>query len=64
MNTPVRLNLVGLDGNAFALMGAFQKAARQQGWTPDAIRAVLDDCKSGDYQHLLGVLIANTEEAP
>ncbi len=27
----VKLTLVGLDGNAFSLMGAFQKAAKRQG---------------------------------
>ena len=31
----VTMNLVGLDGNAFALMGAFQKNARRQGWTQE-----------------------------
>ena len=57
----VRMNLVGLDGNAFALMGAFQKNARRQGWTQDQIDKVLDECTSGDYNHLLRVLIAHTE---
>ena len=49
----VKLNLVGLDGNAYSLMGAFQKAARRQGWTQDEIEEVLDYCQSGDYDHLL-----------
>ena len=57
----VKLELVGLDGNAFALMGAFQKAARRQGWTPEEITKVLDDARSGDYNHLLCVLMDNTE---
>ena len=29
----VKMQLVGLDGNAFSLMGAFQREARRQGWT-------------------------------
>ena len=63
MNTPkVRLTLVGLDGNAFALLGAFQHAARRQGWTPDAIKKVMDDATAGDYNHLLRVLMDNTTE--
>jgi len=56
----VQLELVGLDGNAFALMGAFQKAARRQGWTADEIKVVLDECRSGDYNHLLQTLMEHT----
>lgn len=56
----VELDLVGLDGNAFVLMGAFQRAAKRQGTPKDEIKAVLDDCMSGDYDHLLQTLVANT----
>lgn len=52
----VKLNLIGLEGNAFSLMGAFQKQARNEKWTPDEIKAVLDECQSGDYNHLLATL--------
>jgi len=57
---PVKLKLVGLDGNAFVLMGAFQSAARKQGRTAAEIKAVLDDCMSGDYNHLLQTLVKHT----
>ena len=57
----VRLNLAKLDGNAFALLGAFSSAARHQGWTAEEIAAVVDDAKSGDYDHLLQVLIGHCE---
>ena len=57
----VTMNLVGLDGNAFALMGAFQKNARRQGWTQEEVDKVLEECTSGDYNHLLRVLMAHTE---
>jgi len=60
--TKVKLTLVGLDGNAFSLMGAFSKAARRQGWAKDEIEKVLDECQSGDYDHLLQTLMANTED--
>lgn len=56
----VKLNLVGLDGNAFALMGAFQRAARQQGYSKEQINAVLDECMSSNYDHLLNTLVENT----
>jgi hypothetical protein len=57
----VKLELVGLDGNAFAVMGAFQQAARRQGWTPEEIKPVMQECMSGDYNHLLVTIMANTE---
>jgi|TARA_R110002051_G_scaffold2132_8_gene11057 hypothetical protein len=57
---PVELELVGLDGNAFALMGAWQKTAQRAGRTPAEVDAVINDCTSGDYDHLLGVLGEHT----
>ena len=57
---PIELDLVGLNGNAFSLMGAFQRAAREQSRTPEEIKAVMDDCTSGDYDHLLQVLVKHT----
>ena len=57
MTKKIKLNLVGLDGNAFALMGAFQRQARKEGWTPDEIDAVLEECREGNYDHLLQTLI-------
>jgi len=62
INKKVKLRLVGLDGNAFALMGAFRRQARQERWTADEIRAVLDECMAGDYDHLLRVLMEHTTE--
>ena len=53
----VRLELVGLDGNAFSLMGAFRGRARREQWTPEEIQAVLDECMSDDYDHLLCALM-------
>jgi hypothetical protein len=57
----VKLELVGLDGNAFTVMGAFQRAARRQGWTPEEIKSVMDECMSGDYDHLLATIMDNVE---
>jgi len=62
LDTPVKLNLVGLDGNAFCLLGNFQTAARRQRVPIELIAKVINEAKSGDYNHLLQVLIANTEE--
>ena len=57
----VKLNLVGLNGNAFSLLGVFQQAARCQGWKKEDIDKVINDATSGDYDHLLRVLMENCE---
>lgn len=58
----VQMNLVGLDGNAFVLMGTFQRNARRQGWSKQEVDTVIKECMSGDYNHLLVTLVAHTEE--
>ena len=57
----VKLDLVGLDGNAFMLMGAFSKQARKEGWAQDEIKTVMDEAKSGDYNHLLTTLMSHCD---
>ncbi len=56
----VNLELEGLDGNAFSLMGTFQKQAKKEDWTEEEIKDVLDECQKGDYNHLLQTFIAHT----
>jgi hypothetical protein len=58
----VKMSLVGLDGNAFNLMGVFARNARQQGWTQPQIDKVLAECQQSDYNHLLQTLMAHIEE--
>ena len=58
----VNLSLVGLDGNSFALMGAFQKQARREDWSQEEIKFVLDEAEKGDYSHLLCTLMEYCEE--
>jgi len=55
-NKKVNLRLVGLDGNAFCLLGAFQRQARREGWSEEEIKAVIEEAKSGDYSHLIATL--------
>lgn len=57
MNKKIKLNLSELDGNAFVLMAAFQRQARREQWTPEEIKSVLDECRSGDYDNLLCTLM-------
>ena len=53
----VKLTLVGVNGNAFSVIGAFQQAAKKAGWPKDQIREVLDDAMSSDYDHLLATIL-------
>lgn len=52
----VNLNLIGVDGNAFMIMGVFKKQAKKEGWTLEEIEQVMDEAKSGDYVHLLATI--------
>jgi hypothetical protein len=63
MEKKVTLTLVGLNGNAFALMGAFSNQAKREGWTKEEIDSVLNEATSGDYNHLLATLMAHCEDA-
>lgn len=56
-NKKITLTLEGMDGNAFALLGAFARQAREEGWTADEIKAVKDEATKGDYNQLLTTLI-------
>ncbi len=58
----VRMALVGEDGNAFAILGRFQQAARRQGWPKEEIKKVVDVATAGDYDHLLCALMEHTVE--
>lgn len=55
----VVLNLVGLDGNAFVILGAFREAARHQHLSPSWIEDVCREAMTGDYDHLLYVISEN-----
>lgn len=52
----VNLNLIGVNGNAFMIMGVFRKQARNESWSQDEIDAVITEAKSGDYNHLLATI--------
>ena len=58
----VKMQLVGTDGNAYSILGNFQRAARKQGWSKDQITKVMDEATSGDYDNLLRVIMENVEE--
>ena len=58
----VKLTLVGLDGNAYALLGAFKSRARRQGFSDQFINDVISRATSGDYNNLLCVLMDACED--
>lgn len=62
VNKKVKMHLVGLDDNAFFLMGAFKRKAERQGWSKKEIDSVLDECMKGDYNHLLVTLMEHTDD--
>lgn len=48
-------NLVGVDGNAFAVMGYVSNAMRRSGFSKKEEDEYLADAQSSDYHHLLCV---------
>lgn len=53
----MKYDLVGIDGNAFSIMGYVTRGMREQGFSRSDINAYLADAKSSDYNHLLVVSI-------
>lgn len=54
----VKLGLKGIDGNAFAIMGAFQRQAKRENWTEEEIKAVLDAAKgTHSYEGLVATIM-------
>lgn len=58
----VTLQLVGLDGNAFSILGAFRHQARKEGWSSEEIEKVLKEARSSNYDHLLQTIMDYTKE--
>lgn len=52
-----RVKLAGRDGNAFAVLGACIRSARAAGWSEAEIDRFRTEATSGDYNHLLGVVM-------
>ena len=46
--------LVGIDGNAYSIMGYTMRAMKREGLRDD-VNKMLEEAKSGDYDHLLSV---------
>ncbi len=57
----VEVELVGRDGNAFAILGAVKTAMRRGGVSPEDISAYMKEAMAGDYDHLLLVTMQTVE---
>ena len=55
----VELSLVGLNGNAYCLLGSFQEQAKKENWSRSDIDLVLTEARKSNYNHLLQVLLAH-----
>jgi hypothetical protein len=49
----IKVDLLGGDGNAFAILGSVRKAMRRAKLSEEEIRKFTDEASSGDYGHLL-----------
>jgi len=50
-----KYSLVGIDGNAFYIMGYVQKAMKESGFDKEEISQYISSATSGDYNNLLCV---------
>lgn len=57
----VQFDIANSDGNAFALIGGWKRAARREGWSEDEIDAVITDAMLGDYDHLVQTIMEYSE---
>jgi len=55
------LELLGTNGNAFAILGNAQRTARRAGWSKERIQKVMAEARSGDYDHLLRTMMDHFE---
>ena len=51
----LHVQLIGEDGNAFAILGRVRQALLAAGVSPDEVAAFVAEAKAGDYDMLLQV---------
>lgn len=62
VNKTVDLDLVGIDGNAWSILGYFRREAKRQGWSNDEIDIVSKQATSGNYDNLLATIMMYIED--
>ena len=58
----IKLDLAGVDSNAFSILGAFGSRARREGWTKEEIAAVREKAIAGDYAHFVATIAEYCED--
>jgi hypothetical protein len=53
----ITVQLVGEDGNAFAIIGRVQRALRQAGIAAEEVAEFRAEATAGDYDHLLATCL-------
>jgi hypothetical protein len=53
----VTVEMIGQDGNAFAILGRVQRAMRRAGVPKEERDAFMAEATAGDYDHLLGTVM-------
>ena len=51
----IQVQLMGEDGNAFAILGRVKKALSKNGIDKETVKQYIEEATSGDYHHLLYV---------
>lgn len=59
---PKKYDLVGVDGNAFAVCGYVRNAMKRENYSPDEIKLFTEKATSGDYENLIRVCYNQIEE--
>lgn len=52
-----KYSLIGVDGNAYSVLGYVRNAMREQKFTKDEISGYMSEATSGDYDNLVRVSI-------
>jgi len=55
----IEIDLIGPQGNAFALMGYAKNLARQLEYSEDKVAEMIKDMKSSNYEHLIQIFDDN-----
>ena len=58
----INFSVAAHEGNPFTLMSHFEKKARDEGWTKEEIKVVIEECKRGPMEHLVETLQAHCLE--
>ena len=58
----MKYNLVGIDGNAFSVIGYVAKSMGREGYPAAEIKKYQEDAMSSDYDHLLSVSVAMIDQ--